>query len=309
MQHKIGLMDSGVGGTGVLALACRRLRGYHFIYLGDQAATPYGEKTEQEITAHAHACVQTLVDRGCETVVLACNTATACAVDALRARFAIPIIGMEPAIKPARQLAGNLPVLVLATPATFRLPRYKRLTEQVGGQFVSVPCPELVRMVEHGENAQAIQAHLARHVPQVLRENLEQAHTASQAPQAKQARLANDATQAEQAYLTSQALQAVPSETAYGSCDMEQPNLDPADMGAIVLGCTHFIYAKPAMAALWPGVPLVDGHEGAVNQLARVLTERGLAGQGENYITFESTGTPRELAALKRMFADMEVMV
>jgi glutamate racemase len=148
----IGFFDSGVGGLTVLALAVKLLPGESFIYFGDTANAPYGSKSVDEVRQLSLNAAKLLHDRGCKAMVVACNTATSAAVSLLRETLPFPVIGMEPAVKPALERGGK--VLVMATPLTLREEKFRSLCERCGADdehVVVVPCPGLVEMVERGE--------------------------------------------------------------------------------------------------------------------------------------------------------------
>ena len=144
----IGFMDSGLGGISVMRCVMDVLPSERFIYYGDNANAPYGEKTEEEIAALSMACAEFLVEKGVKAIVVACNTATSVAVVSMRERFNIPVVSIEPAVKPAMQTKGG--ILVLATPATLSQNRYHALVDRLGCQdrVINVPCPGLSEMVE-----------------------------------------------------------------------------------------------------------------------------------------------------------------
>lgn len=218
--RSIAMMDSGVGGTSVLALATRMLPHENFVYFADQQFTPYGEKSPQMILDRVHHVVSMLMKENIKALVLACNTATAVAVEALRSTIDIPVIGMEPAVKPAQALCGDAPIVVLATRATLKLPKYEYLAQSATCQVIGVPCPKLVDLVE--SNADQHQ----------LETCIEQA------------------------------------------CQKALPfGILP---GAIVLGCTHFWFAKQAVSCVYPSAAIVDGNLGTVEQLRRILQNRDL---------------------------------
>ena len=147
----IGMFDSGVGGLSVLGEAVRVLPGEDFIYYGDTANAPYGTKTRNEVCRLAFCVVDRLVEQGVKAVVIACNTATAEAAMELRAHYDFPIIGMEPALKPAAEMEGDGLRLVLATPGTLGSEKYARLYARFGQNAVSLPCPGLMEFVESGD--------------------------------------------------------------------------------------------------------------------------------------------------------------
>lgn len=147
----IGFFDSGVGGISVLAEAMRLLPMEDFIYYGDTMHAPYGDKQPEEVLFYTHAAVDKLMHMGCKAIVIACNTATSAAAAPLRQALTLPIIGMEPALKPAAVLPGEGKILVLATRMTLSQPKFTGLMEQYGQEAVPVPCPGLMECVEDGE--------------------------------------------------------------------------------------------------------------------------------------------------------------
>ncbi len=150
---RIGFFDSGIGGLSVLERALEALPDEKFIYYADVAHVPYGEKTQDEIMAYTDAAVDFLIKLGAEAVVIACNTATSVAVAAMREKYPVTIIGMEPAVKKAVDLYGDRRVLVAATPITVSGSKMKNLIERVDKHHLVdlVPMPALVRFAERGE--------------------------------------------------------------------------------------------------------------------------------------------------------------
>ncbi len=147
----IGVFDSGVGGISVLREALRALPGEDFIYYGDTAHAPYGTKSEDQVCRLACRVVDTLLTYQIKALVIACNTATGAAGQMLRSTYDMPIIGMEPALKPASLIRQQGQVLVLATPVTLTSQKYQRLYAQYGEGAVSLPCPGLMEFVERGD--------------------------------------------------------------------------------------------------------------------------------------------------------------
>ena len=111
----IGVFDSGVGGISVLRELRAMLPEEDFIYFGDSANAPYGEKSGDEIRSLAWHVVETLLKSGIKALVIACNTATAAAAPLIRERLDMPVVAMEPALKPASKCAHGGKVLVMAT--------------------------------------------------------------------------------------------------------------------------------------------------------------------------------------------------
>ena len=148
---KIGIFDSGVGGLTVLHEARKALPGAHYLYYADTAHVPYGTKPKEEVKGYVFEAVRFLVAQGCEAVVIACNTATSVAIEDLRAAFALPIIGMEPAVKPAVEAHDDKRVLVFATELTLREPKFHNLVARVDNEGVVdyLSMQELVMFAEH----------------------------------------------------------------------------------------------------------------------------------------------------------------
>ena len=157
----IGIFDSGLGGVSVLKTAVQHLPNEHFIYYGDNLHAPYGTKTPEKVLALSYQAVDFLLHKQAKAIVIACNTATAHAAQALRARYSLPIIGMEPALKPAFSMRKQGKILVLATPNTLHSKKYDLLHEQFGDHSISLPCPGLMEYVEEMDLASsALHAHL-----------------------------------------------------------------------------------------------------------------------------------------------------
>ena len=144
----IGVFDSGVGGIGTLAALRRELPRERFLFFGDTANAPYGTKSRDEVMACVSRVMEHLIAQDVKAVVIACNTATAVAAAELRARYELPIIGIEPALKPAHEIRREGSILVLATPMTLRLEKFRALYERYGEGAIPLPCPGLMELVE-----------------------------------------------------------------------------------------------------------------------------------------------------------------
>jgi glutamate racemase len=168
----IGLFDSGVGGLTVFLQLRDLVPQADVIYLADRAHAPYGDRSLEEVAAIADACTRHLLDSGAETIVVACNTASAAGLKRLRATYPpIPFVGMEPALKPALSLTRNRIVGVLATAATFQGELFASLNERYGSSIrvVNQPCPGWVELVEAGQVEGAeVEAAVERHLGPVL---------------------------------------------------------------------------------------------------------------------------------------------
>ncbi len=149
----IGVFDSGIGGVSVLQEIQRQLPAENLIYVADSAYAPYGDKPVEEIQERAFRIVEFLLDQRAKAIVVACNTATGVAVEALRARWPLPFVAIEPAVKPAAAATRTGIVGVLATRQTIASPRFARLAETWanGARILAQPCPGLVEQIEQGE--------------------------------------------------------------------------------------------------------------------------------------------------------------
>ena len=150
----IGVFDSGLGGISVLRELTKELPAENYLYYGDSAHAPYGEKSIDEIRSLTMQSVDFLVSRGIKALVIACNTATSAAVSLVRSRYdsLLPVIGVEPAIRPAAEAFPHGKILVMATPATLKLEKYARLSSELAGEaeFIPVMCPGLAARIERG---------------------------------------------------------------------------------------------------------------------------------------------------------------
>lgn len=146
----IGVFDSGVGGLSV-ALAIRQLLPHEdILYIADTAHAPYGNKDDDYIFQRMHYLTQFMVEQGVKAIVVACNTATTAAISKLRAAFLVPIIGVEPGVKPAVYASKSGIVSVLATPRTLLTPAFASLAKRYEAQakVILQPCPALVPLIE-----------------------------------------------------------------------------------------------------------------------------------------------------------------
>ena len=214
---KIGIFDSGIGGLSVLNEACHRLPEQEFIFYADTDHVPYGTKTPEEIIGFATDITEFLISKGAEAIVVACNTATSVAIKELRRRYDIPILGMEPAVKPAVEGTEGKRIMVIATPVTIREDKLKDLLHRVDEDH-RVDLLAMPRLVEFAE-----------------REEFE-------------------------------------SEAVDDYLRQQFSSFDKSRYCALVLGCTHFNYFKPAYRRYFgEGTLLIDGNKGTVRHLAEVL--------------------------------------
>ncbi len=144
----IGMFDSGFGGVSVLAEAVKRLPGEDFVYFGDNANAPYGDRAPEEVLRFTRAAGERRAELRCKAIVIAGNTATCVAAETLRRELTLPIVAMEPALKPASLLPVDGSVLVMATTMTLKLQKFHHLMELYGKDAIPVPCPGLAECVE-----------------------------------------------------------------------------------------------------------------------------------------------------------------
>lgn len=152
-NRPIGIFDSGMGGVSVLGEAIRMMPTENFIYYGDSGNAPYGVKSKEEVTRLSEAVCDHLVSRNVKAIVIACNTATSAAAPYLREKYKdIPVIGIEPALKPAVEAQREGAVLVMATEMTLKEAKFKNLCNRIAKEreIIKLPCPSLVELVESG---------------------------------------------------------------------------------------------------------------------------------------------------------------
>lgn len=149
---RIGFFDSGIGGLAVLKCALQELPNEDYIFYGDNGNVPYGEKTAEEVRRLTIGCCDTIFDMGVKAILVACNTATSAAILTMREKYKIPVVSIEPAIKPASESRKPGKIVVLATPGMISSERYDRLIEKVGcrERLVNIPCGGLADMLESG---------------------------------------------------------------------------------------------------------------------------------------------------------------
>jgi len=213
----VGIFDSGMGGLSVLAEAMHKFPSIDFIYYGDSKHAPYGTKSKKEVLTRSYEICDYLIKAGAEAIIVACNTATSAAIVELRDKYSIPIIGMEPALKPALGNYKGGAIVVMATPMTLAEEKFQKLmaTHSSHETIYKIPTPQLVNLVESG----VVEGDL---VDQTLED-----------------------------YFTS---------------------LDLNTVESVVLGCTHFLFLRPAIQAYFGDrVSLVDGHQGTLMQLERKI--------------------------------------
>jgi glutamate racemase len=152
-RQPIGLFDSGIGGLSVWREIARQLPTESTLYVADSAHVPYGNRSGAEVLAFCEGLCRFLIDQNCKAIVVACNTASAVALDALRERHPeLPILGLEPAVKPAISLSKTKVVGVMATPATFQGRLFRATVGRCahGVRLVEQVCLGLADCVESG---------------------------------------------------------------------------------------------------------------------------------------------------------------
>lgn len=152
-ERPIAVFDSGVGGISVLKHIHALLPHEQLLYMADSKYAPYGSKSSEEIRTRCFEIAEFLIAQGAKVLVVACNTATAAAIDAMREKYTLPIIGMEPAVKPAAEASKNGIIGVLATTGTLKSAQFAALLESYGRnvEVVTQACVGLVECIERGE--------------------------------------------------------------------------------------------------------------------------------------------------------------
>lgn len=249
-DRPIGVFDSGQGGLTVLSRLVDLMPDEDYVFYGDSANAPYGVKSKEEVYQLAKRVVDELIDKHqVKAVMIACNTATSAAADRLRQEYSLPIIGIEPAVKPAAEENPGQQVVAMATPLTLEQDKFNRLVAECAepGQVVKVPAPKLVELIEKGQTDSPA-------IYQYLEELL--------APYAGKA-------------------------------------------AGVVLGCTHFPFAKQAIQEiLGPQAKVYDGAIGAAAEVKRQLASRDElnASSQPGQILFENSA-PAGADLSKRLYA------
>ncbi len=252
MQKKrpIAFFDSGVGGLSVLHEALKILPNENYIYFSDGDNAPYGTKPKEEVRRLVLNAMEFIAQKQVKAVVVACNTATSVAIEELRRRYDFPVIGMEPAVKPAVTTGNRKRVLVFATELTLKEEKFKNLVARVDTeQLVDyLPLQELVMFAEHFDfDEQKIVPYLKHKLA----------------------------------------------------------GIDLSRYGAVVLGCTHFLFFKKFMEqVLPPEIRIVDGNAGTVNNLKNRLGANLNDGPGS--ITFYLSGQAADAATFEQYLECLE---
>ncbi len=154
----IGIFDSGVGGLSVLHALRQAHPTLPILYVADSAYAPYGDRDPEHVRTRSLIVARHLVDQGARMLVVACNTATAMAIDSLREQFPqLPMVGVEPGVKPAALQSRNKRIAVMATPGTLASARYASLVERHASDclVLAQPCPGLAAAIERGDEGRA----------------------------------------------------------------------------------------------------------------------------------------------------------
>ena len=152
-NNPIGIFDSGIGGLTVLKKIIQVLPNEKFIYYADIVNVPYGTKPKEDVKKYIKDAIDFLINKNVKAIVIACNTATSIAIKEIRQMYTIPIVGIEPAAKPAVENRGEKRVLIMATPTTIKEGKLKYLLRRLEAEeYVDlVPMPKLVEFAENGD--------------------------------------------------------------------------------------------------------------------------------------------------------------
>ncbi|MDU5108921.1 MAG: glutamate racemase [Clostridium sp.] len=153
-NRPIGFFDSGVGGLSVMREALKIMPNEDYIYFGDSKNAPYGIKSVEEVRELTFRAVEFLLNKGVKGIAVACNTATSAAVADLRKMYPdLPLVGIEPALKPAVESVNDGSILIMATPMTLKEAKFNRLMKKYEDRadIVPVPCPGLMEFIEEGK--------------------------------------------------------------------------------------------------------------------------------------------------------------
>lgn len=240
-SRPIGFFDSGVGGLTVLREVLRRSPGESTVYLGDNARTPYGPRSDDEVLRYSTECLDELADRDVKAIVVACNTSTAVALPVLRRRYAVPLLGVvRPGATAAALATRTRAVGVIATPATVRSHAYFEAIK-AEDPFVEVyehATPELVPLVEAGTiEGPIVEAAIRRSLAPLLGD-----------------------------------LSAGPGTDGDSGQTFVFPLPSEARIDTLLLGCTHYpLLAETVRAVVGPGTAVIDSATATASALASLL--------------------------------------
>jgi glutamate racemase len=261
VKHPIGVFDSGVGGLSILKALRAELPHENFIYVADSGFAPYGERDPGFVLARARTITRHLLkppELAIQALVVACNTATAAAIDLLRQDHPeLPIIGVEPALKPAIALSKTGRIGIMATRGTLNSQKFKTLMAGLAGpaHFICQPCDGLADAIERHDSGQI-------------------------------SALCTLYTQA-----------------------LGRFGAQPGDIDTLVLGCTHYPFARPVLQALvGPDVQLLDNGEPVARQTRRMLARPSMDSTPGQCQLF-STGDPELLQSAAKRWLGLDVPV
>ncbi|OGS72167.1 MAG: glutamate racemase [Flavobacteria bacterium RIFCSPLOWO2_12_FULL_35_11] len=175
-NEPLGIFDSGIGGTSIWKEVVKLLPNENTIYLADSKNAPYGEKSSEEIIALSVKNTEYLLSKGCKLIIVACNTATTNAIDYLRKNYAIPFIGIEPAIKPAALLSKTGAIGILATKGTLSSKLFEKTTKEYTKNITTIEQDGegLVPLIEEGKlNSPEINELLTTYLKPMLKFNID----------------------------------------------------------------------------------------------------------------------------------------
>ena len=152
-NNPIGIFDSGIGGLTVLKKIIQVLPNEKYIYYADIDNVPYGTKPKEDVKKYIKDAIDFFISKNVKAIVIACNTATSIAIKEIRQMYTIPIVGIEPAAKPAVENRGKKRVLIMATPTTIKEEKLKYLLRRLEAEeYVDlIPMPKLVEFAENGD--------------------------------------------------------------------------------------------------------------------------------------------------------------
>jgi glutamate racemase len=266
----IGVFDSGIGGLSVLQALRAEMPQERFVYWADSGFAPYGERSEQFVIERSHFITQQLIAQGpMKALVVACNTATAVAIESLRATFPnLPFIGVEPALKPALAQTKTLRVGVMGTQGTLRSLRFEKLLQSVLNEASSQSCEFVLQSCKG----------LAIAIEQQTEKSL------------------NDT-------------QAIDALCAHYVASMGSFGLAPGQIDTLVLGCTHYVFVQDILRQLvGPQVNIISTGEAVAKQTRRLIVPLSANAENadmSNNIQLWTNGSLQALQAAASRWLDL----
>jgi glutamate racemase len=240
-QRAIGVFDSGIGGLSVLRAMRAEMPHERFIYWSDSAFAPYGERSDEFVIERSHFITEQLIAKGnVKSVVVACNTATAVAIESLRQKFAqLPFVGVEPALKPSVQISKTGRVGVIGTRATLQSVRFEKLLRKVQTDAAPIPCEFIV------QPCQGLALAIEKQTEKLQTDTVEVEHLCRQ-------------------YLKAMG--------TFGN--------KPGQIDTLVLGCTHYVFVEDILQGLvGPHVSLISTGAAVARQAHRLSANAMTDGQ------------------------------